>query len=336
VHAELPPTIAHVNDARLRLARTDGARPDEQPLDDWLGDVSDDDWSEGAAERADRRRGAPADQGVHEGDLTGDSTAARPAPARPVDAAEAHRAAIQRRRLVAGLVCVVVVGVAVALSVLLLRGGPEEPVASAPPTPAPTETSPSSTPTTPPTPSTTTPTPTTTPSTSGASAFTLPEGTKLRLGEGDPALVRKLQQALTTAGYDPGSVDGTFGRRTEAAVVAFQQANGLSADGVVGPKTASALDTALTTTPSTSGASPAGFALPEGTKLRFGEGDPALVRELQQALASAGYDPGAADGNFGRRTQAAVVAFQEANGLSGDGVVGPETASALNSAVAGG
>ena len=93
--------------------------------------------------------------------------------------------------------------------------------------------------------------------------------------------------------------------------------------------------TTPTTTPSTPGAST--FTLPEGTKLQRGEeGDPALVEQLQQALSKAGYDPGPADGNFGRLTEAAVVAFQEANGLSVDGRVGPETASALNSAVADG
>ena len=36
------------------------------------------------------------------------------------------------------------------------------------------------------------------------------------------------------------------------------------------------------------------------------------------------------------QTEAAVVAFQEANGLSVDGRVGPETAAALNGALAGG
>ena len=86
---------------------------------------------------------------------------------------------------------------------------------------------------------------TTTPSTDDASTFVLPEGTKLQRGEGDPALVEELQQALSKAGYDPGPADGTFGRRTEAAVVAFQEANGLSVDGRVGPETASALNSAL-------------------------------------------------------------------------------------------
>ena len=58
-------------------------------------------------------------------------------------------------------------------------------------------------------------------------------------------MISELQQALSSAGHDPGRVDGTFGPLTEAAVIAFQQANGLSADGVVGPDTASALNRIL-------------------------------------------------------------------------------------------
>ena len=104
-----------------------------------------------------------------------------------------------------------------------------------------------STSTEPTTPTTTTPT-TTQPETSEATGFTLPEGTKLqRDAENDAALIRELQQALTAAGYDPGPADGTFGEQTEAAVVAFQQANGLSVDGRVGPETAAALNSALAT-----------------------------------------------------------------------------------------
>jgi peptidoglycan hydrolase-like protein with peptidoglycan-binding domain len=92
------------------------------------------------------------------------------------------------------------------------------------------------------------PTTTTQPETSGATGFTLPEGTKLqRDAENDAAVVRELQRALTAAGYDPGPADGTYGEQTEAAVVAFQQANGLSVDGRVGPETAAALNSALAT-----------------------------------------------------------------------------------------
>lgn len=49
--------------------------------------------------------------------------------------------------------------------------------------------------------------------------------------------VKELQQDLIIKGYDPGTADGVFGSRTEKAVKAFQMDNGLTADGIVGPKT---------------------------------------------------------------------------------------------------
>ena len=48
--------------------------------------------------------------------------------------------------------------------------------------------------------------------------------------------------------------------------------------------------------------------------------DGADVMELQSRLASAGFPPGAIDGSFGPGTHAAVVTFQQSNGLlRGDG-----------------
>ena len=56
--------------------------------------------------------------------------------------------------------------------------------------------------------------------------------------------VRGLQRRLLDAGYGSGEleIDGRFGPQTEAAVKAFQEASGLDADGIVGPKTWAALD----------------------------------------------------------------------------------------------
>jgi putative chitinase len=53
--------------------------------------------------------------------------------------------------------------------------------------------------------------------------------------------VADLQQALLTAGFNPGSIEGFFGNGTEAAVLAYQRSAGLAADGIVGPKTATSL-----------------------------------------------------------------------------------------------
>lgn len=53
--------------------------------------------------------------------------------------------------------------------------------------------------------------------------------------------VRQIQEALAKAGQDPGPLDGVWGRRTLAALTAFQRSRGLEADGIVGPRTAAAL-----------------------------------------------------------------------------------------------
>jgi peptidoglycan hydrolase-like protein with peptidoglycan-binding domain len=58
----------------------------------------------------------------------------------------------------------------------------------------------------------------------------------LRIGSTDPA-VRDLQEALKALGYDPGPIDGAFGTTTETAVKAFQQAVGITVDGIVGKVT---------------------------------------------------------------------------------------------------
>lgn len=126
------------------------------------------------------------------------------------------------------------------------------------------------------------------------------------------AAVTALQNKLKAAGFNPGSVDGVFGPKTEAAVEAFQRAKGLATDGVVGPKTWGALNKAG----ATSGGS--GPQLKEGAR-----GEP--VRALQNRLNQLGFNAGSADGAFGPKTEAAVKAFQKAKGLVADGVVGPKT-----------
>ncbi len=74
---------------------------------------------------------------------------------------------------------------------------------------------------------------------SGAAA---PE-TPLRLGSSGAA-VKLLQKQLEKQGFSAGGTDGVFGKKTQAAVKAFQQKAGLAADGIVGPKTRAALETA--------------------------------------------------------------------------------------------
>jgi len=57
------------------------------------------------------------------------------------------------------------------------------------------------------------------------------------------------------------------------------------------------------------------------------------IKATQNLLANAGFDPGPADGIFGRRTKRAVKSFQRAHPpLAVDGVVGPHTYKALRKA----
>ena len=50
-----------------------------------------------------------------------------------------------------------------------------------------------------------------------------------------------IQKALKAAGYYDGEIDGKIGQKTKKAIIAFQEASGLTADGVVGKRTWSKL-----------------------------------------------------------------------------------------------
>lgn len=67
--------------------------------------------------------------------------------------------------------------------------------------------------------------------------------------------VKTVQTKLKRWGYYTGSVDGIYGSKTKAAVKSFQRKNGLTVDGVVGPKTASALGMTLSSTSKTDNSS---------------------------------------------------------------------------------
>ena len=53
--------------------------------------------------------------------------------------------------------------------------------------------------------------------------------------------VRELQRELKDRGFDPGQIDGIFGKKTERAVKRFQKSCGLKADGIAGKRTYFAL-----------------------------------------------------------------------------------------------
>ena len=49
--------------------------------------------------------------------------------------------------------------------------------------------------------------------------------------------MKQIQKALKNAGYDPGSIDGRYGKKTKDAIKDFQRAKNLKSDGKVGKKT---------------------------------------------------------------------------------------------------
>lgn len=133
--------------------------------------------------------------------------------------------------------------------------------------------------------------------------------------------VTTLQNRLIALGYLAGSADGKFGRDTKSAVIAFQKANGLSADGVVGTDTSTKLYASNVVSNTVSSTQ----------TLRVGAVSDA-VRDMQNRLITLGYlENGEADGKFGVKTSLALIEFQKANGLSADGVAGAKTFAKLNS-----
>ena len=68
---------------------------------------------------------------------------------------------------------------------------------------------------------------------------------KQRAGTQDVAVLRlsakQIQTALKNSGFYKGQIDGKLGPQTKEAIKAFQKANGLKADGIVGKRTAEKL-----------------------------------------------------------------------------------------------
>lgn len=179
-----------------------------------------------------------------------------------------------------------------------------------------------------------------------------PGSSSLKVGS-TGSQVRDVQRRLRELGYLTNSPDGDFGPTTEAAVIAFQLANGLTADGVVGSRTLEKLN-------SNNAVPYSGSGLPSGGSSSSGGGSSSTgntstrptatpnvenvylevgssgskVRTLQNRLIALGWLAGKADGAYGGATQAAVKAFQEKSDLWADGVAGPETLKKLYSSSA--
>ena len=171
--------------------------------------------------------------------------------------------------------------------------------------------------------------------------------------------VRAVQKRLKELGYYNGSADGDFGPATEAAVKAFQRANGLSADGKVGKQTLAKMNAksaisnhqshAVTEKPKKTTA-PKKTNTPKPTVKKTNTPRPTAtpnlskdyyldigakgkkVETLQRRLIELGWLSGRVTGRYDEATAAAVMAFQrKTKGLWEDGIAGPDTLQALYS-----
>ena len=153
-----------------------------------------------------------------------------------------------------------------------------------------------------------------------------------------------LQNALLQLGYSVGRIDGKYGTNTKKAVSNFQRAQKLTVDGVAGKntlrrmeelksgtQTASSAGSSVSIIPTAQSTTNAGTTYKEGT-LALGMTGTA-VSTLQTQLKTLGYYASGIDGVFGSGTQAAVVAFQKASGLTADGVAGAKTQSGIAAAL---
>ena len=134
------------------------------------------------------------------------------------------------------------------------------------------------------------------------------------------SLIREIQTALISKGYDIGNVDGVAGPGTYSGVQEFQAANGLTVDGQVGPATREKL---LGT------ASDGGN---DAFPLKLGSVGP-YVQFLQQGLRIMCINPKTLAGTFDSNTESAVKRFQEKYSLTADGIVGTGTWEKLRSVI---
>ena len=131
----------------------------------------------------------------------------------------------------------------------------------------------------------------------------------MQLGDSGPD-VEGVQQRLYELGYldNKANIQGVFGDKTEAAAKEFQKKNDLTADGKVGAKTLEMLY----------GEDVVSNAFRLGDENR-------VILDCQTALKKLGFITFKPDGVMGRATVSAIKAFQQANGLTRDGALGPVT-----------
>jgi peptidoglycan hydrolase-like protein with peptidoglycan-binding domain len=144
-----------------------------------------------------------------------------------------------------------------------------------------------------------------------------------KIGSNGPE-VSSSQRCLKKLGYFNGPVSGKFASLTQNAVIKFQQANRIPADGVVGINTQQALQRACQSR-NTSSTSRSSGQYPVLSQGKTG----AAVTRLQQRLRQLGYLNVNPNGNFGPKTRDAVIKFQRNYRIAANGIVNRQTWNAL-------
>ena len=132
---------------------------------------------------------------------------------------------------------------------------------------------------------------------------------------------RRIQSSLAVQGFDPGPADGLFGRRTRTAIGRWQVSRGEEPTGYLNDAAARLLLAPPSPAPETA-------AAPESIESGLGLSR-ADRRAIQSSLTTQGFDPGPADGLFGRRTRAAIGQWQAARGEQPSGFLDAAQARSL-------
>lgn len=152
------------------------------------------------------------------------------------------------------------------------------------------------------------------------------KSTVLKVGSSGDS-VTKLQERLSELGFYNGEITGYFGEMTEAAYKKFQNAAGLSADGIAGKDERELLysDSApvAETEDNDKSENEEKNEESDGSYSVGSQGDE--VSAIQQQLFDLGYYSGEVTGYFGELTEQAVMDFQSINGLEVTGVVDDAT-----------
>lgn len=176
----------------------------------------------------------------------------------------------------------------------------------------------------------------------------VPEAIAMTRGDrGTP--VSCVQRVLSCAGYYHGPIDGVYGDETEAAVINYELDRAGKGDGRLKATTVAKMGCAPhpdeqlprvvvlvpepLPRPRVVVLVPEPLPRPRVVLLSVGSRSQS-VTSLQVALRARGYFDGPVTGYYGPITKSAVMQFQQAYGLTVDGIAGPRTMAAMQGSVA--